>query len=83
MEKNRQKQQEHYDKAMALYVEVIERDTKGKYAQRSHYQIAKIYKRRYDWDKATEHYQTIVALDPTGYYANEAKAGTANIRKNP
>ena len=82
MEKNRQKQQEHYDKAMALYVEVIERDTKGKYAQRSHYQIAKIYKRRYDWDKATEHYQTIVALDPTGYYANEAKAGTANIRKN-
>ena len=81
-EKNRQKQQELYDKAMALYLEVIERDTKGKYAQRSHYQIAKIYKRRYDWDKATEHYQAIVALDPTGYYANEAKAGTANIRKN-
>ena len=82
MEKNRQRQQEHYDKAMALYLEVIERDTKGKYAQRAHYQIAKIYKRRYDWDKATEHYQEIVALDPTGYYANEAKTGTANIRKN-
>ncbi len=82
MEKNRQKQQELYDKAMALYLEVIERDTKGKYAQRSHYQIARIYKRRYDWDKATEHYQAIVALDPTGYYANEAKKGTANIRKN-
>ena len=82
MEKNRMKQQERYDKAMALYLEVIERDTKGKYAQRAHYQIARIYKRRYDWDKATEHYQAIVALDPTGYYANEAKAGTANIRKN-
>jgi tetratricopeptide (TPR) repeat protein len=82
MEKNRKKQQEHYDKAMALYLEVIERDTKEKYAQRAHYQIAKIYKRRYDWDKATEHYQTIVGLDPTGYYANEAKTGTANIRKN-
>ena len=82
MEKNRQRQQEHYDKAMTLYLEVIERDTKGKYAQRAHYQIARIYKRRYDWDKATEHYQAIVALDPTGYYANEAKAGTANIRKN-
>ena len=81
-EKNRQKQQERYDKAMALYLEVIERDTKGKYAQRAHYQIARIYKRRYDWDKAIEHYQAIVALDPTGYYANEAKAGTANIRKN-
>ena len=82
MEKKRKQQQELYDKAMALYLEVIERDTKGKYAQRSHYQIAKIYKRRYDWDKATEHYQAIVALDPTGYYANEAKTGTANIRKN-
>ena len=33
-------------------------------------------------DKAVEHYQAIVALDPTGYYANEAKSGTANIRKN-
>ena len=82
MEKNRQKQQQLYDKAMALYLEVIQRDTKGKYAQRSHYQIARIYKRRYEWDKATEHYQAIVALDPTGYYANEAKAGTAKIRKN-
>ena len=82
MEKNRAKQRELYDKAMSLYLEVIQRDTKGKYAQRAHYQIARIYKRRYDWDKAVEHYQAIVALDPTGYYANEAKSGTANIRKN-
>ena len=82
MEKKRQRQQELYDKAISLYSEVIERDTKGKWAQRAHYQIARIYKRRYDWDKATEHYQAIVALDPTGYYANEAKSGTANIRKN-
>lgn len=81
-EKNRQRQQELYDKAISLYLEVIERDTKGKWAQRSHFQIAKIYKRRYDWDKATEHYQAIIALDPTGYYANEAKSGTANIRRN-
>ena len=82
MEKNRQRKQDLYDKAIALYSEVIERDTKGKWAQRAHFQIAKIYKRRYDWDKANEHYQEIVALDPTGYYANEAKSGTANIRKN-
>ena len=82
MEKNRQRQQELYDRAMSLYLEVIERDTKGKWAQRAHFQIARIYKRRYDWDKATEHYQAIVALDPTGYYANEAKTGTANIRRN-
>ena len=82
MEKNRQKQQERYDKAIALYLEVIKRDTEGKYTQRAHYQVAKIYKRRYNWDKAIEHYQAIVALDPTGYYAGEAKAGKANIRKN-
>ena len=82
MEENRQRQQELYDRAIALYSEVIERDTKGKWAQRAHYQIARVYKRRYDWDKAVEHYQAIVALDPTGYYANEAKSGTANIRKN-
>jgi tetratricopeptide (TPR) repeat protein len=82
MEENRQRQQELYDRAIALYSEVIERDTKGKWAQRAHYQIARVYKRRYDWDKAVEHYQSIVALDPTGYYANEAKSGTANIRKN-
>ena len=80
--KNRQKQQELYDKAMALYLEVIERDTAGKYTQRAHYQIAKIYKRRYDWDKAVEHYGEIVALDPTGYYGKEAKTEMANIRRN-
>ena len=82
MEKNRQNQQELYDKAIKLYSEVVERDTKGKDAQRAHYQIAKIYKHRYDWDNATTHYQAIIALDPTGYYAREAKSGMLNIRKN-
>ena len=82
MQKNRAEQQKRYARAMKLYLEVIERDAKGKYAQRAHYQIAEIYKRQYEWDKATEHYQAIVALAPTGYYANEAKSGTANIRKN-
>ena len=82
MKKNSAKKQALYDRAMSLYLEVIERDAKGKYAQRAHYQIAAIYKRRYEWDKATEHYQAIVELAPTGYYANEAKSGTANIRKN-
>lgn len=82
MEKNRGKKQALYDRAMSLYLEVIERDAKGKYAQRAHYQIAAIYKHRYEWDKAIEHYQAIIEIAPTGYYANEAKGGTANIRKN-
>lgn len=81
-QKVRAKQQKAYDKAMSLYLEVIAKDAKGKYAQRAHYQIATIYKKHYEWDKANEHYQAIVELDPTGYYASEAKSGIASIRKN-
>ncbi len=81
-QKARAKQQELYDRAMSIYLEVIAQDADGKYAQRSHYQIARIYKKYYEWDKANEHYQAIVELDPTGYYASEAKSGSANILKN-
>lgn len=76
------KQKKLYDSALSLYLEIIANDAKGKYAQRSHHQIAKIYKRYYEWDKANEHYQAIIELAPTGYYASEAKTGIANIRKN-
>lgn len=76
------KQKKLYDSALSQYLEIIESDVKGKYAQRSHHQIAKIYKKHYEWDKANEHYQAIIDLAPTGYYASEAKTGIANIRKN-
>ena len=76
------KQKKLYDTALSLYLEIIANDAKGKYAQRSHYQIAKIYKKYYEWDKANEHFQAIIELAPTGYYASEAKSGIANIRKN-
>ncbi len=76
------KQKKLYDSALSHYLEIIAKDAKGKYAQRSHYQIAKIYKKYYEWDKANEHYQAIIDLAPTGYYASEAKTGIANIRKN-
>ena len=82
LKKQRAKKQELYDKAMALYIQVLEKAPEGKYAQRAHYQIAEIYKRRYEWDKASEHYEAIIALDPTGYYASEAKSSKANIGKN-
>ena len=81
-QKARAKQQKLYDRAISLYLEIIERDVRGKYAQRAHYQIAKIYKKFYEWDKANEHFQAIVELDPTGYYASEAKSGIVNIHKN-
>ena len=76
------RQKKLYDRALSLYLEIIAREAKGKYAQRAHFQIAKIYKKHYEWDKANEHYQAIIDLAPTGYYANEAKNGIANIRKN-
>ena len=76
------KQKKLFDSALSLYLEIIARDVKGKYAQRAHHQIANIYKKYYEWDKANEHYQAIIELAPTGYYASEAKSGIANIRKN-
>lgn len=80
--KARAEQQKRYDKARSLYLGIIQQDAKGKYAQRSHYQIARIYKKFYEWDKANEHFQAIIDLAPTGYYASEAKNGIATIRKN-
>ncbi len=76
------KQKKLFDSALALYLEIIAKDAKGKYAQRAHHQIASIYKKYYEWDKANEHYQAIIELAPTGYYASEAKSGIAKIRKN-
>ena len=76
------KQKKLFDSALSLYLEIIAKDAKGKYAQRAHHQIASIYKKYYEWDKANEHYQAIIELAPTGYYASEAKSGIATIRKN-
>ena len=70
-----------YDKALNAYLGIIESDPTGKYAQRSHYQIAEIYKKRYEWEKATEHYNAIIEIAPSGYYGGQAKSGIANIRK--
>ena len=38
------KKQKLYEDAMSLYLEIIERVSKGKYAQRAHFQIGEIYK---------------------------------------
>ena len=71
-----------YDDALRRYLEVIEAAPQGKYAQRAHFQVAEIYKKRYDWDSSVQHFQAIVELSPTGYYASRAKSGIADIRKN-
>lgn len=72
---------ELFDAALNAYLEIIASNPTGKYSQRSHYQIAEIYKKRYDWDKATEHYNAIIEIAPSGYYGGQAKSGIANIRK--
>ena len=71
-----------FDDALAEYTAIIEGDPTGKYAHYSHFQLAAIYKKRFEWDEATGHYQAIVDLAPTGYLGGRAKSGIADIRKN-
>lgn len=71
-----------FDTALAEYTAIIEADPTGKYAHYSHFQLAAIYKKRFEWDEATGHYQAIVDLAPTGYLGGRAKSGIADIRKN-
>ena len=70
------------DTALAEYLAIITEDPAGKYAHYSHFQVAAIYKKRFEWDKATEHYQAIVDIAPTGYLGGRAKSSIADIRKN-
>ena len=76
------KRTELLDVALEEYLAIIAGDATGKYAHYSHFQVAAIYKKRFEWDKATEHYQAIVDLAPTGYLGGRAKSGIADIRKN-
>ena len=70
-----------YDEALDAYLEIIESDSTGRYAQRTHYQIAEIYKRRYEWDRVIEKYNAILAIAPSSYYGGQAKSGIADIRR--
>ena len=76
------KRQELFDTALAEYLAIIAEDSTGKYAYYSHFQVAAIYKKRFEWDKATEHYQAIVEIAPTGYLEGRAKSSITDIRKN-
>ena len=71
-----------YDETYNAYWLVLKADPTGKYAQRSLWQIAEIYKRRYEWDKVVETYNAIIAIAPSGYYADRAKNGIADICKS-
>ncbi len=76
------KRQELYNTAIGLYLETAIKDINGVYAQRAHYEIAKIYTRYYQFDQSIEHYQAILKLADVGYYPSQAKEKIENIRKN-
>ena len=82
IEKTDTKRQALYNDAITQYLTILEKDTKGRYTQRAHHEIAKLYTRRYQFDKAIEHYQAILKLANIGYYPTQAKNSIENIRKN-
>ena len=82
IEKTDTKRQALYNEAITQYLTILEKDTKGRYTQRAHHEIAKLYTRRYQFDKAIEHYQAILKLANIGYYPTQAKNSMENIRKN-
>ena len=82
IEKRDTKRQALYNEAITQYLTVLEKDTKGRYTLRAHHEIAKLYMRCYQFDKAIEHYQAILKLANIGYYPTQAKNSMVNIRKN-
>ena len=70
-----------YNDVLKAYRSIVKTDPTGKYAQRSLWQMAEIYKRRYESDKAIECYEAILAVSPAGYYGDKARSAVAHIRK--
>ena len=70
-----------YDEALNAYRLIVKTEPTGKPAQRSLWQIAEIYKRRYEWDTVVENFNAIIAIEPSSYYADRAKSAIADMRK--
>ncbi len=70
-----------YDEALNAYRLIVKTEPTGKLAQRSLWQIAEIYKRRYEWDTVVENFNAIIAIESSSYYADRAKSAIADIRK--
>ena len=70
-----------YDEALNAYRLIVKTEPTGKLAQRSLWQIAEIYKRRYEWDTVVENLNAIIAIEPSSYYADRAKSAIADMRK--
>ena len=69
-----------YDDALNAYRAIVKTDPTGKPAQRSLWQIAEIYKRRYEWNTVVENLNAIIAIEPLSYYADRAKSAIADMR---
>ncbi len=70
------------DQALELFLQITEKGPENDYYAKAHYQVAEIYKSRFDWEKATQHYQAIIDAETLGYLASKARSEIANIRKN-
>ena len=70
-----------YDEALNAYRLIVKTEPTGKLAQRSLWQIAEIYKRRYEWDTVVENFNAIIAIESSSYYADRAKSTIADTRK--
>ena len=66
---------------MVRYRAIVKAELTGKFSQRSLWQIAEIYKRRYEWDKVVENYNAIITITPSGYYADRARSAKADIQE--
>ena len=69
-----------YDDALNAYRAIVKTDPIGKPAHRSLWQIAEIYKRRYEWNTVVENLNAIIAIEPSSYYADRAKSAIADMR---
>lgn len=74
-------QEGNYDKALELYLNLLEGDLKKEYVITAHYRCGEIYKKQQKWDEAVAHYQAVIDISPTGDLGTKSKGSIADIRK--
>lgn len=71
-----------YNDVLKAYRSIVKTDPTGKFAQRALWQMAEVYKRRGESEKAIESYEAILAVTREGYYADKARSVIVDSRKH-
>lgn len=71
---------DNYDKALNLYLEILKGEPRAEYTIKAHYRCAEIYKNKENWDEAVAHYNKVIELAPAGYLGSKSKSSVAEIR---